>query len=387
MRKKASKYSNLPPYLYAYSKNKITYYRYKPPGTDKFIAFGTDPKDAINAALQLNAKFVINKNLIDKATIQILGNTDTFEEYAIKYRDKILPARKIKGEPLTHQTLNGYKRITNLLIEYFGKTPLQDMTQKQIAEYLDTCSTPEVFNMHKLRLSDIYKHAISDGYSIANLPDNILKQSKGKVERHRINKAGYDTVYKYASTELRNAMELAINIMQRRENIVTLKFENIIDGYMFIKILKTARSGTVSRLRISTKIPVIYSNAGAKTLNDLIKHCKDDILSPFLIHRNPEKRIKSKKREHWTQILPDFITREFADAVKLAQSHGFFKGLTTAQTPTLHECIALGEHLRKTEQSWTDTRLMTFRGHTNEKMTRVYLDGHDWTTIEHSELG
>lgn len=383
MRGRKSKNKNLPQYLYSDEKNGKLYYKYKPPGAKKFIAFGCDRREAINAAQQYNSKFIFKKDLLTKACVEIRGGGVSFEQFANKYASQVLPNRMIKGEPISQQTLKGYLRITKLLSDYFFTTPVTDITQAQIAEYLDTLSTAEVYNMHKLRLSDIYKHAISDGQPLENLPDKILKRAKGKVQRYRIDAHGYNAVYKYASVELRNAMELAINIMQRRGNLVTLRFDDVKENYLFVKILKTTRSGAVSRLRINTNIPVVYSQSDALTINDIIKNCKDSILSPLMIHRNPARRIRSDKKTHWSQVLPDLITREFSKAAKLAQKNGeAFGGLTTAQLPSLHECIALGEHLRKTKQNWTDSQLMAFRGHASEHTTRLYLDGHDWTTID-----
>jgi hypothetical protein len=56
----------------------------------------------------------------------------------------------------------------------------------------------------------------------------------------------------------------------------------------------------------------------------VIARRRDDLLSPFLIHRAHEKRRESKQREHWSQVLPEMLSREFHD---LRDQLGLFDSL------------------------------------------------------------
>src|SRR3569832_661418 len=48
-----------------------------------------------------------------------------------------------------------------------------------------------------------------------------------------------------------------------------------------------------------------------------------------------------------------------------------------AERPTFHEIISLGDHLRR-KAGWPIPAIQQLRGHTTEKMTRHYLEGHEW---------
>ncbi|WP_057633617.1 hypothetical protein [Stenotrophomonas humi] len=54
------------------------------------------------------------------------------------------------------------------------------------------------------------------------------------------------------------------------------------------------------------------------TLAELLAQCRNSVVSPFLIHRLPEKarpsNMRAKDREHPTQALPEQLSRAFATA-------------------------------------------------------------------------
>ena len=55
--------------------------------------------------------------------------------------------------------------------------------------------------------------------------------------------------------------------------------------------------------------------------------------------------------------------------------------LLAGERSTFHEIISLGEHLRN-KAGWPISAIQQLRGHTTEKMTRHYLEGHEWVRLE-----
>jgi len=76
------------------------------------------------------------------------------------------------------------------------------------------------------------------------------------------------------------------------------------------------------------------------------------------------------------QLTGDKISKGFAEARKRAGV-----AIESDHPPSFHELLSLGEFLRK-QQGWSLKEIQTLRGHTSEKMTQHYLDGHDWTTVQ-----
>jgi len=124
-------------------------------------------------------------------------------------------------------------------------------------------------------------------------------------------------------------------------------------------------------------MPVAYSARGSSTLNDIAKLCRDDIPCPFLVHERPKNNRGCKTKAHPFQLTPGWISNGFADA---RDATGIFYNWDTGTKPTFHELIILGQHMRK-KQGWSEKEIQQLRGHTSEKMTAHYQEGHTLTTV------
>lgn len=355
-------------------------------------------QEAIGAAKQLNQVFApggaVASHILAK-TKEDAKDHITLGGYIKHMLNKVLPARRINGHSLSARTLEEYRRLYGNIDTNIGHLPLMGATQADLAEFLGKQATAEVFNKYRSRLLDLYANAISDGYPLDNLPARILPRDKELKKRQRITLPGdrpgmhgidaieaYRAVFQQADRAIQCAMELTLNALQRREEIHAWRFDwghDDQDGrHVYIKISKTRKHGVAAFVRIPESLPVVHSELGAKTLGELIRKCRDEIACPFLVHRRPERVKKAKDRAHPFQLTANQISRGFAEARDKA---GIYSHLAPEERPTFHELIALGEHLRE-KQGWTTRQLQTLRGHTQEKTTRVYLEGHEWTTVE-----
>jgi integrase len=273
-----------------------------------------------------------------------------------------------------------YKRIVNTISKELGHIDITKLSQKDIAGYLEQLSTAEVFNKHRSLLTLIFRQAISDGLIENNIPERVLKRGTEPTKRSRLTLEQYTAIYAVADPAIQNAMELSLNTIQRRTDIKNWRFDAAKDdGFIYLIQSKTRKHGKSAYLRIPVSLPVVHSERSAKTLSDIIKSCRDDFVCPFIIHRPPKRRgiEMAAEKDHLMQLTGDEISKGFAKARDKAGIK-VEDGLTL---PTFHELLSLGEYLRS-QQGWTLKEIQSLRGHTSDKMTKHYLDGHDWTTVE-----
>lgn len=150
----------------------------------------------------------------------------------------------------------------------------------------------------------------------------------------------YRVIWDQAAPWLRNAMDLSLVTLLRREDVVTVKFADVRDGYLWVVPSKT-RGSTNVRLKIAL----------AGTLVDIVARCQDDVVSPFVIHRLPEKArpsdMRARERVHHTQVLPEQLSRAFAKARDAA-------GVDGRSTPTFPRNQKLRK--RASPRCWLDDR-------------------------------
>jgi len=370
-RKKGSK--DLPQNLYAKKKGGTTYFEYKRPDTGKFTGFGTNKKKAMDAANQLNQMLNVETNLV-----HIAVKTDhLLKEFLLNFRDVTLKAKRINGHPLSKHTLARYTQyIKNITVE-LGHIDITELNQSQIADFLNAQSSAETHNKYRAMFIMLYKQIVSDGIVSDNIAEKILKKDKDKVLRERLKLSQYSAIYAQATPAIQNAMELSLNALQRRTDIQAWRFDaKKEDGFYYIVQSKTRKHGKAAYLRIPADLPVVHSESNAKTLGDIISHCRDNLACPYVIHEKRKRRMKSQEKDHMMQLSVKQISDGFA---KARTASGLFDEVD--HPPTFHELLSLGEHLRK-EQGWTIKQIQTLRGHTSEKMTRHYLEGQEWTTVE-----
>ena len=365
--------------LTARMKNGKMYYAYKHPETGKEVALGTDKAKAVEAAKAANAMFAKMGNL----TAKIISGGKTFGDYLTHWKDKILPTKMVKGQPLSTETVTEYKRVVRALDAALGLYPLATLGQGHIADYLNTLGSAEVYNKHRALLLQICRYAVSDAKLTHNPVEKILPRDKVRRKRQRLILEWYSAIYAKAAPVVQHGMELALNITQRNYDLRVIRFTDHREDekkrlYLFLIQSKTRKHGKSAYLKIPGDLPTVHSEAGHKTLTDLINACRDDVLSPFVLHEMPERKRKSKEKEHWTQISKKRLSRGFAEARDLT---GLFDDMPEEQRPTFYECVSLGTHLRE-KAGWTKAQIKKIKGHTRESTTDIYLDGHDYTTIE-----
>ncbi|GLQ31618.1 tyrosine-type recombinase/integrase [Litoribrevibacter albus] len=362
---------DLPTNLYAEKRKKKVYYVYKHPVANTRHGMGSDRMQAILAAQQLNSMLSIEYGLVDK----VIGRANTFASWIEKYIELRL------SEDLSKKTVDQLKYDTTLMKEHLGDIPVMDITVFHCSEFLDKWVSENKRRMAaRLRsaLIKCFDFAVGNGLTESNPAKKTLPITV-KVQRERLTKEQFDTIYNSAPIHIRNAMMLALLTLQRREDISNMKFSDIKDGYLHVIQKKTSKAKKGSRKDSANKAAYLRIQV-TPALNSIIKSCRNTgVLSQFLIHqmitRTSSGALKWEVKKG-QRLQPDNITRGFATA---REKTGLFDDLEKSARPTFHEIRSLGAHLYK-EQGIDPQALL---GHTDEKMTNHYLDGHgiQWTDV------
>lgn len=373
-RKRGSK--DLPENLYPNKKGNVTYYRYRHPVTKEYIPFGKDKREAVEAAIHANQLLLQKNDLLRK----VIQPEDSFADYLDYFFDEIIPTKRVNGLPLSPKTIDAYRLVLASIKRELGHHGFDTIRQRDVAEYLAGRSTSEVYNKHRTMLVMVFRQAVSDEKIGENLAEKVVKRDAEKTKRATLSLEMYSQIYQHATPAIRNAMELSLNALQRRTDIQAWRFDSLItdkDGSKYYRVIvsKTKKHGSNSFIEIPAKLPVVHSEAGAKTLEDLVRNCRDGLVCPFLVHEQPERRRESKEKQHMMQLSLKQISDGFSEARDLA-------GIKMDHPPTFHELLALGESLRH-KQGWTTKQIQKLRGHNKEKTTQDYLDRQiQWTRIE-----
>lgn len=279
--------------------------------------------------------------------------------------EKVLSERQ-----LSKVTSNFYRLRLNHIRKQLGYQPIKALAINHISEFLWQYP-PCASNQYRGLLADIFKHAIGMGYADHNPAHSTIPRIS-KKKRQRMTLEGFKSIYSCAPFWLQNAMDLAVQTLQRRNYICNMRFKDIENGCLKVIQEKTKKHGSAAFLMIDIETP----------LQKVINTCRHDaIVSPFLIHRLPDKlmqqNLRLSNRKHITQVLPDYLTKEFN---KAREESGFYRHLDVREQPSFHEIRALGAKL----YSNAGIDPQSLLGHTTKKMTDEYLAGHEnsWTKVK-----
>jgi len=347
-RPRNAKNKGLPPNLYLDGRRST--FRYRRPDDGTWHPMGADKTEAIRAAKQLNAILTAHSDLITR----VMGDKVLMQDFIDSFTAEILPHRE-----LAKATLDLYAIRFKQVKAAFGVRPIDEITIRMVSELLDSL-TPRASNQCRALLVDVFNHACAKGLC----PDNPAASTINRIEkkaRKRHTVEGLKAVRGHSPIWLQNAIDLALITAQRRADILNMRFDDVRDGYLYVIQQKTAKASDTAWIRFKL----------TPELNAVIERCRDRVLSPFLIHRMPE-RLKQKQqqnKEHWTKVEQDYLTRAFKDARDGSKCYADW---SDAEQPGFHEVRALSLHLYK--KAGKDGQKIA--GHATEDMTRNYQRDH-----------
>ena len=320
---------------------------------------GKDKAKAFAAAKKLNALLIPGNDLVGR----VLTPGETVADAIKVFRADDIPGRK-----WAPKTAEVYESVIRRIEAGLGTTPIVEVTVKVCATFIrEVTESERARQQFRLVLGWILACAVEEGWIDTN-PALATRKFLHSRKRERLSIDVYRAIWDAAPLWVRNAMDLSLLTLLRREDVVSARFADLRDGALWVVPSKTEGSTNV-RLQIAATGP----------LGDLLARCRDAVVSPYLIHRLPEKarpsNMRAKDRDHHTQVLPEQLSRAFATARDAA-------GVDMDNPPTFHEIRSLGGALLK-EAGWTTEQIQALMGHSNVAMTEHYLGGHEapWQAV------
>ena len=343
----------LPPNLYTHPKG----FRYRRPD-GSWCYLGHDKTKAIEAALAANLHYSPKGNLFDKI---IDDNDRSFADVIEEYLKTKLPQFDIADETRKNREY----ALRKIQLSELGKIRVDEITTRDLYLFLAAQSTDWVRQNRRAMFLQLFSWAIQTGLRHDN-PATALERPKAKRSRQRLSIEEFNILRKLAPLWLQNAMDLGLHTLQRPGDVLMMRWEDVTSNSLRVIQKKTGK-----KLEIEIGAP----------LRKILDRCRDEVLSPFIIHRLPEKLrprgMRAKSRQHHTQVLLEQAEREF-DQVRIAS--GLYS--RNSSPPTLHEIRSLGSALYR-ETGWPEGQVQLLLGHSEVQMTRHYLEGHEapWEQI------
>ena len=366
-RKRLRRNVDLPPNLYSNKVGAVTYYRYRRPDTGTFHSLGTVKGTAIADARQLNSVLMQPADRVG----QVLGTTEQTMAHLIdRYRKEFLPEQNLRDSTMQ---LIGYR--LNRFEKDLGTQPVESFDVKAMAEYLDDNFQRDSYVKHRTTLTDLFKFAQMKGLYPSDLPNPAAAtypKAGYEKQRQRLTLEQFKAIYAIAPEWLQNAMELGLVTLQGRAEVINMRFSDFDEKAGTIQVVrqKVQKHEHAFLLIESPRLATVVSRAR-----------RSGIVSPFIVHRDPERRNKAKDRQHWSQLTANHFSAEFR---RVRDETGLFDEVPREKRPTFHEVRALGSWLYKKQGFDNDGYVKPLMAHADEKMTEHYQKGHEqeWVRVK-----
>ena len=357
--RRQAKRRDWPPNLYQQASG---YFYYRSPRTGKVKGLGRDKPTAFQQARAANAHLAAapKSSLVDwVAGIERL----TLE----KWMDFYVPLWQEESKPGARTVKLAERFIARIKAAEMAKLAIDEITTKDIAEYLATIKSDGSAINIRTRLHDIFRMAETKGHiEQGRNPVSATKPRHYQVKRERLSLEQFLKIRDKAGGFVANGMMLALLTGQRVEDITELTFARHRDGYLFITQGKTGH-----KLQQDTSIRL---EAVGVSIAEVIRQCRDRFISKYMVHHT---RAGSQSAPG-EKVTPSGLSKGFSrarDGLGIgAQNEG-------GTPPTFHEIRSLAERLYKKEYGAEFAQAIM--GHKHAKMTAEYDDlrGTGWAVV------
>lgn len=364
-RKRSKKHKGLEPNLYLNISN--NHFSYKHPKTGKFHGMGTNKAKAQAAARQLNAILMEGDDLV----AEVLGTAHK----VIKELCALFIKERINTNPkLADSSKQAKIYRVNKIDADLGHFEIEHFSTMNAAKWLDGF-TGDSYKQHRSVLSQLFEFAQTKGWCDKNpVTPTVAHDINYTKSRQRLTLEQFNAIYSKANEWFQIAMDLALLTCQGRNEIVSMRYDQIKDDVLFVVRKKTYR-------KTDTAYIAIRLSERLKQVIDRSKSIKP--ASAFIVRRRHSVIKESSRLDDWS-VKPEYISREFS---KLRDQVPSIKVLPDAAKPTFHEIRALGAHLIE-KSGASKQAVQALMGHADQEMTDHYLAGHEqrWVTAEASNI-
>lgn len=358
----------LPPNLY---QKKDGYFWFRNPITKETFGLGRNKEAAISQAKTANAD--IERRRGDTS---LLARMDGGDNLLSKWCD--VYERGLSG--LKSNSMKSIRsQLTAIRDDEIGKMILVHITPRDVSSFISRCEDKRGAPMAakiRSRLRDVLRSAMERGaIEVGKNPVEVTYKPKAVVKRSRLSLETYQAILAEVKSQKHrlwaaNAIELALVTGQRLEDVCRMTFENVHDGFLWVE--QTKGSGP-NKPKLCIPLSLSLPAAGL-TLEDIVKRCRDRVVSKHLIHFSHP--ISNGKQG--SAVAPRTLSRAF----KVARVAARITVEKDRTPPTFHELRSLAARLYSDQYGKDFAQALL--GHKSAAMTAVYRDsrGQGWTEIK-----
>lgn len=378
-RKRINKNNDLPVGLHTrMARGKLRYYFIREDGSEKWFPIGVDRADACAAAHEYNRKFRYQQEAI----------SERGDNYNKPMRDwlPVVLKRINEEEKLGANAYATLAKDIDRLVELHGEVMTKQINLVHVNEYLDKHCKGKSNNVYNRKVSFLKKvfDYLCDMSAMETNPATLkkVKPKESKV-RQRLSLEAYQAILKASPVWLQIAMRLALQTTHAVLEVSRVKYRDCqwfeaaeVSGALPVYgVLKIHRQKVAGKEASRVAIPI------TPALKAVIEESRDNVLSPYLVHRRKtDSNPVAKGLTHETQLTTRVISSAFSqvrDELKLYDS------LPASARPTFHEIRALSIHLFTKQGVDPQARA----AHTDSKSTKVYQRDHvKWVEVPAAEL-
>ncbi|MGE8033243.1 phage integrase Arm DNA-binding domain-containing protein [Enterobacter mori] len=386
-RPRKKEYRHLPDYLF-FDKDRGVYKFTLVTGKKKNI--GKDRAMAIAIAREYNHRmrpeFSPSVDNLIRESGGVTGEAKPFADHV----DHIM-ARAVEDERPSQSTLDDWNNDALRVKEFFINIPACDIELEHVNAYINkyhASSSANVQNRKVSFLKKLFSYAVDESLMLDNpATRKKMRRTEGK-KRQRLSLEHFKAIRRAAAPWLRTAMDLALQTTHARLEVSRIRYsirepKNGMCGCLWLEQPENGIYGTlyIHRQKVQKKEASHVAIPIGEELKRIIDDSRDNVASPFVVHRIPERQVKrSKEVSHPTQVAPDYLSRSFsATRDKL----GLSDNLPMDERPTFHEIRALAAYLFDQQGIDPQGRM----AHSDSKSTKIYTQNHiDWVVVPHGEI-
>ncbi|MFM0022143.1 tyrosine-type recombinase/integrase [Paraburkholderia azotifigens] len=365
-RRREAKRRNWPANLY---QNGAGYFYWRDPDKKEDHGLGRDQARAFAQARAGNMAVEQRRGNFSLAQRILAPEGKPLSDWATEYEKIYIETRG--GTPATIQTVKS--GIRAIRTAPFIGTHLRSIKTEEVAKFIEAATTdrgPQMAALIRKTLADMFREAETKGLiDQGTNPVTVTRVPSFEVQRSRLTLEQFWAVYAEAQKAdpwVARSFELALLTAQRREDISTMLFSDVKDGFLFVEQKKT---------KVKLRIPLaVRLDVLGLSLDDVIRRCRDSFVSKSILHHS----------RHSGPVVPgaairdEALTRGFREARKASEI--VWENGRTA--PTFHELRSLAARLYAEQHSPEFAQAIL--GHKSASMTAMYRDvrGAEWVEVK-----
>lgn len=386
-RPRKREYRHLPEYL-IFDKDRGVYKFTLITGKKKNI--GKDRAVAIAIAREYNLRLrpanVPSVEILVRESGGVTGEAKPFTEHV----DHIME-RAIENERPSQNTLDDWNNDALRVKEFFISIPACDIELEHVNAYINHYHAEASANVQNRKVSflkKLFSYAVDESLMFDNPATRKKMRRTEEKKRQRLSLDNFKAIRRAAEPWLRTAMDLALQTTHARLEVSRIRYsirepKDGICGCVWLEYPENGIYGTlfIHRQKVQKKEASHVAIPIGEELKRIIDDSRDNVASPYVVHRIPERQVKrSKEVSHPTQVAPDYLSRSFSS---VRDKLGLYNHLAMDERPTFHEIRALAAHLFDKQGIDPQGRM----AHSDAKSTKIYTQNHiEWVVVPHGEI-